>query len=108
MHVDNVFHIDKRHLDVELREFRLAVGAKVLVAETARHLDVAVVPGDHEELLIELRRLGQRVERALRDSARNEIVARALGGALAQDGRFDFQEIVLVEVVAQRLGNAVS
>ena len=106
--VDNIFHIDERHLDVELGEFRLAVGAKVFVAEAARHLNVTVVARDHEKLLIELRRLRQRVERALSNAARNEIVARAFGRALAKNRRFDFEEPVLVEIIAQRLRNAVA
>ena len=32
----------KRHLQVQLREFRLPVGAQILVAETARDLEIAV------------------------------------------------------------------
>lgn len=36
----------ERHLDVELGEVGLAVGAKVLVAEAARDLHVAPDPGD--------------------------------------------------------------
>ena len=50
------------HLDVELGELRLAIAAQVLVAEAARDLEVAVVAGDHQQLLELLRRLRQRVE----------------------------------------------
>ena len=42
----------------------LAVGAQVLVAETARDLVVAVHAGHHQQLLEQLRRLRQGVELA--------------------------------------------
>ena len=60
----------ERHLDVDLRELGLAVGAQVLVAEAARDLEVAVEARDHQDLLEELRRLRQRVELAVVDAAR--------------------------------------
>ena len=34
--------VGEAHLDVDLREFRLTVGAEVLVAEAARDLDSSV------------------------------------------------------------------
>ena len=40
--LDHVVLVDERHLDVELGELRLAVGARVLVAEAARDLVVAL------------------------------------------------------------------
>ena len=49
--VDHVVLLDERHLEVELRELRLAVGAQVLVAEAARDLEVALVAGDHQSCL---------------------------------------------------------
>ncbi len=45
---DDVLDADERRLDVDLRELRLAVGPQVLVAEAARHLEVAVVARDHQ------------------------------------------------------------
>ena len=67
-HRQDVFLVDERHLDVDLRELGLAVGAQVLVAEAAGDLVVALDAADHQQLLEELRRLRQRVELA-RDSA---------------------------------------
>ena len=61
--VDHVLDADERHLDVELGEVGLAVGAQVLVAEAAGDLVVALEARDHQQLLEELRRLRQRVER---------------------------------------------
>ncbi len=51
------------HLGVELHELVLAVGAQILVAETSSDLVVAVDAGDHQQLLEQLRRLRQGVER---------------------------------------------
>ena len=65
-HREHVFDADERHLDVDLGELGLAVGAQVLVAEAARDLVVALDAGDHQQLLEELRRLRQRVELARR------------------------------------------
>ena len=93
----------KRHLQVELRELRLAVGAQVFVAEAAGDLHVAVVAGDHQNLLVELRRLRQRVERAVVHAAGHQVVAGPLRRAAAEDRRFDVDEVVLFEIVAHAL-----
>ena len=42
MRAGHVVVVDERHLDVELGEFGLAVGAEVLVAEAAGNLEIAV------------------------------------------------------------------
>ena len=57
--------LDERGLDIELGEFRLAVGAQVFVAEAFGDLEVAVEAGDHQQLLEQLRRLRQREELAV-------------------------------------------
>ena len=71
--------VDEGHLDVDLGELGLAVGAQVLVAEAAGDLEVAVEARDHQDLLEELRRLRQRVELARVDAAGHEVVARPFG-----------------------------
>ena len=107
-HRDHVVFVDERHLDVELGELRLTVGARILVAETARDLHVAADAADHQNCLSNLRRLRQRVEMC-RDETRlrHEVVARAFGRRLDEDRRLDLDEIVRVEVVAHRLDDAV-
>ena len=96
------------HLDVDLRELGLPVGAEVLVAEAARDLEVAVVPAHHEQLLVDLRRLRQRVELARVHAAGHEIVARALGGGLDQQRGLDFEEALSIEVIANELDHLVA
>ena len=83
------------HLEIDLRELKLAVGAEVLVAEAAGDLEVAVEAGDHEDLLEDLRRLRQRVELARMNAAGDQEIARAFGRGLGQDGRFDLQKALL-------------
>jgi hypothetical protein len=102
-HAHHVVGLDERHLDVELGELGLPVGAEVFVAEALRHLHVAVEAGHHQELLVELRRLRQREERAVVEPARHEVVAGALGRAPAEHRRLDVDEAELVEVVAHDL-----
>src|SRR5437016_4631203 len=84
---------DERHLEVELVELaRRPIGAAVLVTEARGDLEVAIEPGDHEELLELLRRLRQRVELPRVDTARHEVVARTLGGARREDRRLELGE----------------
>ena len=109
--LDQAHHVrlaDERHLHVELRELRLAVGAQILVAEAARDLEVAVDPRHHQQLLELLRRLRQRVELAGIQPARHEVVARALRRALGQDRRLHFEEAARVHIVADLLDGAVA
>ncbi len=97
-HPHDLVAADERHLDVDLGELGLAVGAQVLVAEAARDLVVAVDAADHEDLLEELRRLRQRVERPAVDAARDQIVARPFRRAARQHRRFDLEEPGVVQV----------
>ena len=62
--VDHVLQPHERHLEVELREVELPVGALVLVPEAANDLVVALEAGDHQKLLEQLRRLRQGEEGA--------------------------------------------
>ena len=62
---EHVLLRDEAHLQVELVELAgRAVGARVLVAEAGRDLEVAVEARDHHQLLELLRRLRQGVELA--------------------------------------------
>ena len=94
---------DKAHLLVHLGELGLAVCAQILVAVAVGQLEVAVKAGQHQNLLVELRALGQRVEVARLHTAGNEIIARALGRGLDEGGRLDLGEMVLAEIVADDL-----
>ena len=105
---DDVLVLDERHLDVELGELGLAVGPEVLVAEASGDLEVAVEPGDHQDLLVELRRLRERVEVGRVDAAGDEEVAGAFGRAPAQDRRLDLEEAEARHRVAHQLRHLVA
>ncbi len=80
---EDVLAAREAHLQIDLREFELAVGALVFVAEAAGDLEVAVEAGDHQDLLEDLRRLRQRVKLAGMHAAGHQEIARALGRGLA-------------------------
>jgi hypothetical protein len=100
--------VTKRGFDIELGEFGLAVGAQVLVAEAAGDLEIFFHAGDHEELLVLLRGLRERVESAGCEAAGDEEVARAFGSAFREDGRFDFEEAFGVQDIADGFDDAVA
>ena len=79
-----------------------AVGARVLVAETRRDLEVFVEAGDHQQLLEHLRRLGQRVEGTRMDARGHQIVACALGRACGENRRLELVEALLDHPRADR------
>ncbi len=58
-HPENVFFAYKRHLQVELSEFRLPVRPQVFITEALDDLVIPFEPGNHENLLEKLGRLGQ-------------------------------------------------
>ncbi len=60
--LDYVVLVDEAHLAVDLREFGLAVGAQVFVAEAFHCLEIAVHAAHHQQLLESLGRLRQSVE----------------------------------------------
>ena len=70
-------------------ELELAVGPQVLVAQAAGDLEVAVEAAHHEQLLGQLRALGQHVERAVVQAAGHRELPRALGGGRPQQRRLD-------------------
>ena len=107
---DEVFHhladfdfFQERRFNIDLREFGLAVGTQVFVAEALDDLIVAVKARDHQHLLKELRRLRQRVEHTVLNAGRNEVVAGAFGGGLRENRRFNVDKAVVIQEVAHGL-----
>ena len=105
-HAHHVVRLDKRHLHVELRELRLPVGPQILVAEAPRHLHVAVEARHHQQLLVELRRLRQREERAVVEPAGHEVIPRPLRRAPPEHRRLHVDEAEAVEMVTHDLHHA--
>ena len=66
------------------------------------------MPGDHQDLLEDLRRLRQRVELARVDAARHQVVARPFGRRLGQHRRLDLEEALLVEILPDLHRRAVA
>ena len=105
--LDRLEHVvlgDEAHLQIELVELAgRAVGARVLVAEAGRDLEIAIEARHHDELLELLRRLRQRVEFARMDARRHQIVPRALRRRRGQDRRLEFEEALLLHAAANRI-----
>ena len=109
--LDEPLHVLLRHegrFDVDLGELRLAIGPQVLIAEAARDLEVPVVARDHQQLLVDLRRLRQRVELALVHPARYEIVARPFGCGLGEDRGLDLEEAEVAQGAPRPLRETVA
>jgi hypothetical protein len=71
-------------------------------------LEVFFDSGNHEELLVLLGSLGKGVKRTGRETRWNEEVACALGRALGENRRFDFEKTLGVHHIAHGLHNAVA
>ena len=104
----DVAGVDKAHLQVELRELRLAVCTQILVAEAAGDLEVTLDACHHQELLQLLRALRQGIELARVQAAGHDEVACALWCALEQDRRLDLQKIACRQVLADKAHDAVT
>src|SRR5690606_14887605 len=107
-HAHDVITADERHFDVDLGKLGLPVGAQVLVAEAADDLIIPLKAAHHEELLKNLRRLGQRVELARVYAAGHQIVTGALGRTAGEHRRLQFQKAVFIEEVARSLHYTVA
>src|SRR5207253_1960439 len=91
-----------RHLKIDLRELRLAVGTQILVAKATHDLEIAIEARDHKDLLEQLRRLRERIERSGLDPAWNQVIARAFGRGARHKGSFNFKKALRREIVANR------
>ena len=98
----------ERGLDIELREFRLAVGTQVFVTEAFDDLVVTIKARDHEQLLEDLRRLRQREKLAGMGARGHEVVARAFGRGFGEHRGFDVDETGVVQIVAHGAGDLVT
>ena len=99
---EDVFLRDETHLDIELIELAgAAVGARILVAEARRDLEIAVEARDHEQLLELLRRLRQRIELAGMEPRGHQKIARAFRARSGQDRRLELEEALRLHPRAQ-------
>ena len=104
----NLIHIHEGHFHIQLGEFGLTVSTQVLVAEAASDLEITLHASNHQELLEDLRGLRQCIEFAGVYTAGNQIVACTLRSGFAQHRGFDFQETMLVQIVAHQLSNLMT
>ena len=96
--------IHKGSFDIDLGKLRLTLCTKVFVAEALHDLVVTVKAGHHQQLLEQLWRLRQCVERALVHTAWHQIVTCTFWGCTGQNRCFDIQKAFVFQVVAYKAG----
>ena len=89
---EHVGLVDEGGLHVQLGELELPVGPEVLVAQAPGDLVVAVEAAHHEELLGQLRALGQDVEGTVVQPAGHGELPRSFGGGRPQERRLHLAE----------------
>src|ERR1700735_3659673 len=107
-HFKNIPLARERHFEIELRELKLAVSAKIFVAKTAHDLKIAIHARNHQYLLEDLRRLRKSVKLPVMDAARHQAVARAFRSRARKHRRFYFEKSLLVERFANFQYDAVA
>ena len=107
--LEHVLLLDETHLQVELVELTgRTVGARILVAEAGRDLEVAVEARDHDQLLELLRRLRQGVELARMHARRHQEVARALRRRRGEDRRLELEEAGVTHTAPDRADDLIA
>ena len=107
-HMKNIFLPWKRHFQVELREFRLAVGAQVFIAKAFDDLEVPIESANHQNLFKDLRRLWQRVKMPLMHAAWHQIIASPFGCRAREHRSFNLNKAHLVHGFADFEDNLVA
>mmetsp|Transcript_82971 Transcript_82971/g.130851 ORF Transcript_82971/g.130851 Transcript_82971/m.130851 type:complete len:247 (+) Transcript_82971:1582-2322(+) len=99
---------DERHLAIDLREFWLAIGTELFVAETLHDLEVAIHACDHEKLLESLWRLRQRIKLTRIHTRRHHEISSSLRCGLYQNWRLHLNKACLTQVFPHNARNSVS
>ena len=105
-HRHHIFALDETHLEIDLREFRLTICARIFIAQALADLQVSIAACDHENLLEKLRTLRQRVPTSFVQTAWHDEVARAFWRSLDEQWGLDFEEAVRLEVVTREFRHA--
>ena len=106
-HFPDALRLRIGHFQIDLGEFRLAVGAQVFVAETAHDLKIFVEAGDHQDLLEHLRRLRQGIKRPGLHAAGHQIVARAFRRGARHERGFNLEKSLRRQIIPDRLRHLV-
>ena len=87
---------------------RQAISSRVFVAEARRDLEVTVEARHHQQLLVLLRRLRQRVELAGMNARRHQEVAGAFRRRRREDRRLEFEESGLLHPRTHRVDDGAA
>ena len=98
----------KRHFTIDLREFRLAIRSQIFVTKTFRNLVITIETCDHQQLFEQLRRLRQCEKFSRIDAGRHKVIACAFRCRFGQHRRFDIDETVFIQILADLHGDLVA
>src|SRR5262249_26927533 len=104
----DVFRRNEGSLEVDLGELGLAIRAKVFVTKAAGDLKVPIIPRYHQQLLVDLGTLRQRIELPGVNTTRHQVVARAFGRRLGENRSLDVETVEGRQSVARALKQAVA
>ena len=92
-YLEDILLSHEAHLEIQLIELSgRSVCSGILITEAGGNLEIFIKTGSHEQLLILLRCLGQRIEFSFKFSTGNNIVSGALGRRSTQDRGLDLQK----------------
>ena len=107
-HGKNGFLIYEGHLNIQLSKLRLTICTEILIAEAAYNLEILLHTRNHQNLLVNLRRLWQSIELTWVQTAWYQEVTGTLWGGLTKHRSLNLQEAIAVKVVTHNLGNTMT
>ena len=96
----DIIFLYEAHLDINLGKLRLTVGTQIFIPETSGNLEVPFHSCNHQQLLVDLRRLRQRPETAVVDSGRNQIVTGTFRCRSCQDRSGNLNKSLFIQHAA--------
>ena len=106
--IANVLFSQKGGFNIDLCELGLAVGTQVFITETFGELVIAVIAGNHQQLLEQLRALRQGKKVSIMNTAGHQVVTCTFRSGLAEHRRFNVDEAMGIKVLSHFHGDAVT
>jgi len=105
---EDIFLVHKGHFAVDLGEFGLPVGPEVFIPETFYNLKIAVISGNHQKLLENLRTLRQGVELMRIHTGRNYEIAGTFRSGFDKHWRLNFNKLLIIKIFTSFLSHFMS
>src|SRR3989344_8768187 len=86
----------------------MPIRSRIFITKAGSDLEVSIEAGNHKELLKLLRRLGQCIELPGVESARDKVIAGALGRRVCKDRSLNLRKVSRMHIVSNVGDQAVS